>query len=41
MKMRYEKPVVEKQEFATVDVITTSPAGSEQTTIPNVDGGDD
>lgn len=38
--MRYEKPVVENQEFAAVDVITTSPAG-EQTTIPNVDGGDD
>lgn len=33
MKMKYTKPVVEKEEFAVVDVITTS--------IDNIDADDE
>lgn len=33
MKMEYTKPVVEKEEFVTVDVITTS--------VDNAEGDDD
>lgn len=36
MKMEYTKPVVEKEEFSTVDIVTTSPG---DTTNPGIDTG--